>query len=926
MRARGWLLAGVAVLGAAAAAVLAAPSFLDWDARRGQVARLASERLGRPVALSGPLRLTLLPQPVLEASGVLIGEGGDGLGLSTESLRLRLDGPSLLFGRLALREAALVGAEIRLPWPPQSLAGLVPPPWLTALDARLERGRIIIGGLVLEGVQARLVAGGPAEALAAEGTLQWNGRPLRFAATLGRAGEDGAAPLDLSVSAGAATMGARGILPGPGGFEGRLEAAGPDLSPFLPVPAGPFRANARLSASAAVLAANGLALEVAGQSLTGAAALRLAAAPRLEASLAATRLDLAPWLAALRGTGHAALPLDLDLAAEAATLGPLRLRRLRGAAHREGERLTLSDISAEIPGEGRIEATGASAGPRLDLALRLASADPRALLEGLGWPAAMPLPPGALDAQLRLSAEGAALSASDIAARWGESRITGGLTWRRNGQRPMLALGLEADALALPVALPALLAPLRMPAADLHLRLAAGRLALADGEWDALSLDGAAEGERWVIRRLAAGHLGLDLSLSGAWAGGRLSDVALEADGAAGPILSRIGLPRPALAAAPLRLRAALSGPLDALAVRGELDLLDARAEAQGTLDWPAGRGSGSLTARHPGAVRLLGAGFGGAPPEFLGEGSFSLVANWQLRPDAWASDGFEVVAGALRGRGQGSLGRGPGGALAGRLAFEALPLPDWPALLPAAWPSLDIALRADTASLPGLPPLASLSATLRGDGDSLRLDDGRARILGGEATLRLRRTAGERPGLEAEGSLADAVLAGPLFGTPLDVTAGRLAAEWRLAAQGHGAAAWREALSGTARLALRDGIVQGLDATAAAAALGREEIRAAEAALRAALAGGATPLDRAEARLALENGIARIEDATLLAEGGLALSLSGRVDLPREVLELRLAFPSSPEVALRATGPAMDPRRLPELGAWLRQRAGLAP
>jgi len=114
MRARWWLLAGVAALGALAAGVRAAPAVLDWDARRAQVARLASERLGRPVVLSGPLHVTLLPRPVLEASGVLIGEGGDGLGLSTESLRLRLDGPSLLFGRLALREAALAGAGIAL--------------------------------------------------------------------------------------------------------------------------------------------------------------------------------------------------------------------------------------------------------------------------------------------------------------------------------------------------------------------------------------------------------------------------------------------------------------------------------------------------------------------------------------------------------------------------------------------------------------------------------------------------------------------------------------------------------------------------------------------------------------------------------------------------------------------------------------------
>ncbi len=924
MRARWWLLAGVAALGAAVAGVLAAPAVLDWDARRAQVARLASERLGRPVVLSGPLHVTLLPRPVLEASGVLIGEGGDGLGIATESLRLRLDGPRLLLGRLVVREAALVGAEIRLPWPPQSLAGLVPPPWLTALDARVERGRILVGGVVLEGVQARLLAGGPTEALSAEGTLRWEGRPLGFAATLGRAGEDGAAPMDLSVTAAGATLAARGILPGPGGFEGRLEAGGPDLAAFLPAPPGPFRAAARLSASTEVLAASGLALELGGQALTGAAALRLSAAPRLEASLTVPRLDLAPWLSALRGAGAARLPVALDLAAEGAVLGPLRLRRLRGTAHLEGERLTLSDIAAEIPGEGRLEATGASAGPRLDLALRLAASEPRALLEALGWPAAMPLPPGALDAQMRLSAEGAALSATDLAARWGEARLGGGFTWRRNGARPMLALGLEADALPLPATAPALLAALRGPGADLQLRLAAGSLLLADGTWDALSLDGAAEGERWVIRRLAARHLGLDWTLAGGLAGGRLADTVLEAQGPAGPLLARLGWPRPALAQAPLRLRAGLSGPLEALSLRGELELAEARLEAQGTLDWTAGRGQGALTMRHPGAVRLLAGALGGAPPDFLGEGSLSLVANWQMRPDAWASDGFDLVAGALRARGQGSVARGGARPSAsGRLHFENLPLPEWAALLPGSWPDLDLALRADALGLPGLPAVSSASATLRADAGALRLEDGRVRILGGEASLRLRR---EGAVLEAEGSLADAVLPGPAFGTPLDVTAGRLAAEWRLSARGHAPAALRETLGGAVRLSLRDAVLQGLDAPAAAAALGWEDGRRAEAALRAALAGGATTLERAELRLSLADGVATVEEGTLLAEGGLALGLAGRVDLPREVLALRLAFPSTPEVALRADGPAANPVRLPEIGAWLRARAGLAP
>ena len=64
------------------------------------------------------------------------------------------------------------------------------------------------------------------------------------------------------------------------------------------------------------------------------------------------------------------------------------------------------------------------------------------------------------------------------------------------------------------------------------------------------------------------------------------------------------------------------------------------------------------------------------------------------------------------------------------------------------------------------------------------------------------------------------------------------------------------------------------------------------------------------------------MREAELLSEGGLALRLSGRFDLPRDVLDLRVAFPVTPEVALRWSGPSLMPRRLPELAEWLRQRA----
>lgn len=903
------------------AAVQGLPALLDWDARRPQLAAIASERLGRPVSLDGPVTLSLLPQPRLEAAEVRIGDSSDEIGIATRELHLRLDLGALLLGRIAVRELSLVGAEIRLPWPPANLAALGPPPWLTALDARLEQGRILIGDVALEGVRARLVAGGPTEALMAEGALAWRGRELRFNATLGRAGDDGISPLDLTLNAGPAELQARGMLLPEGSFEGQLVAAGPDLAALLPSPPGAFRATAQLVAGAELIAANGLSLQFADQSFNGAAALRLIPSPRFDLSFAAQRLDVAPWLAALRGAGAFALPVALDLAAEAATLGPLRLRRLRGSAFLQGERLTLSDVGAELPGEGRLEANGASAGQRLDLALRVRAAQPALLLESLGWPERLPLPAGSAEAQFRLSAEGGQLAATDLALRLGESRLAGGFTWRP-GPRPSLALGLEGERLTLAASQAELAAAIAAAGsgADIQLRLGLARLGLADAEWERFSLDGAADGGRIVLRRLAGRQAGLDVTLSGSHAGGRLSDGSLEAEGVAGPLLRRLGFGQPELDAVPLRLRATATGPADALALRLEADLAEARLELQTALDLPGQRSQGSLTARHPGAVRLLTALLGDGAPTFLGHGSLSLIGQLATRPDGWSLDGFELVAGEMRGRGQLTLAQAARPALSGRFAAETLPLPDLRRVVERPWPpfDLDLALRAERVEPPELPHLEQATARLRADAESLRVEQLQAQLAGGALSATFGLTRGERPALATDGSLADAAIGGALTGRPVDVAAGRLSGEWRLNAQGHTADALLASLAGTARVTLRDAVLQGLDAPAAAGAI----TAGAEAPLRAALAAGTTPVERGAFDLAVQDGQIEVREGELVSEGGLALRLSGRLDLTRDVLDLRLAFPAVPEVALRLSGPSLMPRRLPELAEWLRLRA----
>ncbi|WP_149541173.1 AsmA family protein [Siccirubricoccus phaeus] len=931
------------------------PRFLDWDAWRGPLTDIASIRLGRHVAVGGRITLSLLPQPILEAAEVEIGPDPDGLAIRARAMRLRLDLPALLAGRLEPREIALLGGDISLPWPPTQLPSFRPPPWLTALDARLEDFRLTLGTLQLEGLQARLTTGGIAEALSAEGRFTWRGAQLRFNASLGRAGYDGIAPLDLSTVLGGTTLAARGVLAPGGGFEGRLEASGPDLSTLLPAPAQAFRATGRLTASADLLAADDLTLDLGGQPARGAVTLRLAPAPRLDLAVVAGRLDLDAWVAALRGARGAALPVSVDLSAEATALSGVPLRRLRGAAFLEGDRITLSDVSVLLPGETALELAGATAGPRLELAIRFAAPNLRETLGALGLPLAGIDPTRLRQAEgrFRLALSESETSLAELAATVDGARVSGaGVLRQAAGGRPALGIGLTLDRLELDGLLPAWPAPARLAGFDLNLRLAAETLRWRGLEAGRAALDATLENGRATLRRLALRLGEVDIAASGAAQLGpalRFPDLMLELSGASGAALAPL-LPSEWARLAPLlaeqvTLRLSGSGAPEALALKAEGDLGELRVEANATLDTLAWRGSGALTLRHPGAPRLL-AELGFGAPDWLGEGSFALVANLSGQRSAEASsltaEHLDLVAGGLRGRAQVTLalggaagGTAAGGArprLTGRVALETLPLP-WPrlgareplALEPLQALDAELALEAARVPLPGEVPLEGLSATLRLAGGGLKLEGLQARLGGGALRGEVALESGASPPrLALSAALADVTLAAPLLGLPLDLAAGLYAGELRLSAAGHSPAALAATAEGRLEVTGRDGVLTGLSLRALQEAAALPELGRAETALRQALEGGASGFDRLELAGLLTEGRLRLERAELAGEGG-AASASGEIDLARGGLDLRLeARPvaEAPPVALRLVGPVGAPRRLAEVAGFLRWKA----
>jgi hypothetical protein len=969
------LLLLVAVLGAG---LWFGPRLVDWDPWRPRLAELASARLGRSVSLEGAVELVLLPQPMVRAGRVSIGglpgetteeAAATGFAASARAMRLRLDLGALLAGRLEPREVALVGAELRLPWPPRYAGfSLRPPTWLTELDARIEDGRLLLGSMVLEGINARLSTGGPTQALRVEGGFHWRGRQLRFDATLGRPGWDGIVPMELTLAGPEASGIARGVLVPESGFEGRLEARGNDLNALLPAPPGQFSANGRLTASADLLAADDLTLDLAGAPARGAVALRIAPEPRLDVALVASRLDLDGWTAALRaaaagGEARPRWPLSLDLSAEVASFRGQTLRRLRGAAFLEGERMTLSDVSLLLPGDTELELAGATAGGRLELAVRFRGEDLRSTLIALGLPLSGTDPARLKqgEGRLRLVLESSQSSVPELSAVVDGTRLSGAGVLR-HGPRPALGLGLTVDRLELDPWLPALPgwqeAGQALSALDLNLRLAADQLSLRGTVLERASLDAALEQGKLTLRRLSGRLARAELVASGVAQfspAPRFQDLSIELVGPEARDLAAL-LPGRwpdgrALATQPVALRLSAGGTPEALALRGALELGELRAEASGTLDAVQRRGNGTVTLRHPGAPRLLAEALGRLDGAWLGEGSFSLVATLAGNAQTVTAESFDLVAGMLRARGQVTLAEGARRPrLTGRIAAERLPLP-LPRWRDAAPLGLDALLDAFDAELAveaaraeagngagsggnsaggGGPVLEKATATLLQQDGVLRLEGLRAQLAGGTLEGSLRIEAGDAasggpPRLALNAGLKGAAVTAPLLGLPVDLAAaGGVEMTLDLTASGHSAQALAGTLAGEARVALRDGVVVGFDLTGAGGAAGLADLPAAESAVRGALVRGATAFERLELSARLAGGRATLSEVRLVGEGGLSASAEGSLDLARGALDLLIALraPEGPDLGLRLTGSAEEPRRLPETAAWSRWRA----
>ena len=504
-----------ALLAALATLLLAAwqiPPLLDWSRYRGTIATFASARLGRRVAITGQVRLNLLPRPVLLADGVSLADRGDGISARLGTLRLEVALPSLLAGHIVPRALSLDNPTARLPWPPpRGTAPHLPARVAGAFSATVNGGTLIVGGITLRDITGSLRTDPDTGAFAAQGNARLAGLPWRFTALLGAPGADGVSPLSLtldglpalqfapepqSAPATQAATAARtapdaqpasprrltpDVQPGPnrqpapdlqhapdmrgtgGAFTGRLLAdgslagtlvlRGPDLSRLGGGPAIAWQAQGAIAGEGLTLRTPALDLRLAGEPGRADITLRLDPPAALTVHASLGRLPAGAWmLSLLRNATHSAIAADIDLAASALQTPRALLRspRLHLVLGPEGAAVRAASII--LPGGTKLAGSG-SIDPAGGRAAGQLDMQAPALHDMLDWLAgsALGLPVSILataDLHGAFAAEPGRLTWSGLSGRVDGSPVTGKLDTTL-AVRPSLSIDLSTPRLPL---------------------------------------------------------------------------------------------------------------------------------------------------------------------------------------------------------------------------------------------------------------------------------------------------------------------------------------------------------------------------------------------------------------------------------------------------------------------------------------------
>ncbi|MBV9559800.1 MAG: AsmA family protein [Bradyrhizobium sp.] len=373
-------------------------------------------------------------------------------------------------------------------------------------------------------------------------------------------------------------------------------------------------------------------------------------------------------------------------------------------------------------------------------------------------------------------------------------------------------------------------------------------------------------------------------------------------------------------------------------------------AEAQGTAEPWAGTPKANLNLK----VRSVNlAPFLGLKPSDGLAQNIRLFARGSLSGDKLALDDLDSVVAGSRFRGHLALGLGEMREIDGEIGLDAVDVaPAFAYAIGASghdaaeplgagvlkgWRG-SIAFQALSGMLPGGTELRPVGGTVKGDGQSLRLDGIKGRIGGGDVTgnIDARQDAN---GIALNGRFDLAGVDGTaLHYRGLKMPAGRTSLQMTISSQGRSVAALTGALTGGGTVTLESATIAGLDPHAFDIAIRTSDAgqMIEDSRLRQlvdpVLSAGSLSVASAQVPFSIRDGRLRVDATTLEAQGARAV-VSGGYDIPADQLDIRATLSSTtagsetsrPSVQLFAVGTPDALNRsldVSALSSWLALRA----
>jgi large subunit ribosomal protein L24 len=407
-------------------AALIGPHFVDWNRFRPQFEAAATEMVGAPVRVAGPLEARLLPTPSLQLGSVTLGGPNDLGRAHADKLDVQFNLGDLMRGQWHASELTISGMSVdlgldkkgRVEWPASNgtlnLASLsVERLNLTgriALHDAASRSTLELNDISFSG-DVRSLAG----ALSGSGHVTVDGARYPFRVSSGRSPDGNGARVHLSIDPGARPISADldGVLTFSGRaprFEGKaVLAVPPQKAKHAGTAATPWRISAKIKADHAGAQLREIKASYGDQEHTlrasGSGDARFGPSPLLHAVLSAHQLDADAFLAG-GGSGKAAqpvrlwpalhalmaklprppLPVQIEASAEQIMLGGRALQNVSATLHGNATSWAVDRLDLSAPGATRVVFNGVPSGASgndVTGTLDIQSSDPEVLIDWL---------------------------------------------------------------------------------------------------------------------------------------------------------------------------------------------------------------------------------------------------------------------------------------------------------------------------------------------------------------------------------------------------------------------------------------------------------------------------------------------------------------------------------------------------------------